>query len=69
LCKANDIPVYEKNFPLAKVYSADESFTTGTFAGLAPVGSVDGRTIGEGARGPVTKRLQDLYLDLIHRVS
>lgn len=69
LCKVNDIPVYEKNFPLAKVYSADESFTTGTFAGLAPVGSVDGRTIGAGARGPVTKRLQDLYLDLIHRVS
>lgn len=69
LCKANDIPVFEKNFPLAKVYSADESFTTGTFAGLAPVGDVDGRTIGEGVRGPVTKRLQDLYLDLIHRVS
>lgn len=67
LCKANDIPVYEKNFPLAKVYSADESFTTGTFAGLAPVGSVDGRKIGVGVRGPVTERLQGLYLDLIHR--
>lgn len=65
LCRDNGIPVYEKNFPLAKVYSADESFTTGTFAGLAPVGSVDGRTIGSGARGPLTERLQQLYLALI----
>lgn len=65
LCKANDIPVYEKNFRLMDCYSADESFTTGTFAGLAPVGEIDGRTIGTGQRGPVTKRLQDLYLALI----
>ncbi len=65
LCKANNIAVYEKNFPLAKVYSADESFTTGTFAGLAPVGDVDGRTIGSGRRGPVTERLQKLYLALV----
>lgn len=67
LCKANDIPVYEKNFPLAKVYGADEAFTTGTFAGLAPVGEVDGRIIGSGERGSMTERLQGLYLDLIHR--
>lgn len=66
LCRDNGIPVFEKNFPLAKVYGADESFTTGTFAGLAPVGDVDGRTIGSGKRGPLTKRLQDLYLALIH---
>ena len=66
LCRDNSIPVFEKNFPLAKVYGADESFTTGTFAGLAPVGTVDGRKIGAGARGPVTHRLQGLYLDLIH---
>lgn len=65
LCRNNDIPVFEKNFPLAKVYSANESFTTGTFAGLAPVGDVDGRTIGTGARGPLTEKLQNLYLALI----
>ncbi len=65
LCRDNDIPVFEKNFPLAKVYGADEAFTTGTFAGLAPVGNVDGRTIGSGARGPLTRRLQKLYLALI----
>lgn len=66
LCKANDIPVFEKNFPLMKCYSADEAFTTGTFAGLAPVGDIDGRTIGTGECGPMVKRLQRLYLDLIH---
>lgn len=65
LCQANDIPVFEKNFALRNVYSADESFTTGTFAGLAPVGSVDGRTIGSGERGPITKRLQDAYIALV----
>jgi len=67
LCHTNDIPVFEKNFSLMKCYSADEAFTTGTFAGLAPVGDIDGRQIGEGARGPVTERLQQLYLALIDR--
>jgi branched-chain amino acid aminotransferase len=66
LCRDNDIPVFEKNFPLAKCYSADEAFTTGTFAGLAPVGEIDGRKIGTGARGPMVERLQQLYLKLIH---
>lgn len=65
LCKANDIPVFERNFRLMDCYSADEAFTTGTFAGLAPVGEIDGRIIGDGERGPMVKRLQGLYLDLI----
>lgn len=65
LCKANDIPVFEKNFRLMQCYSADEAFTTGTFAGLAPVGEIDGRTIGTGKRGPLTERLQGLYLEHI----
>ena len=52
-----------------KCYGADEAFTTGTFAGLAPVGEIDGRIIGSGKRGPMVERLQGLYLDLIYRVS
>lgn len=67
LCKENGIPVFEKNFRLMQCYSADEAFTTGTFAGLAPVGSIDGRTIGTGKRGPITERLQKAYLKLIDR--
>lgn len=60
--------VHEKSFPLTKVYSADEAFVTGTFAGVIPVREVDGRTIGEGARGPVVERLQEAYRDLVERV-
>ncbi len=67
LCRANDIPVFEKNFPLAKCYGAEEAFTTGTFAGLAPVGAIDGRVIGSGQRGAMVERLQGLYLKLIHQ--
>jgi branched-chain amino acid aminotransferase len=47
------------------VYSAREAFVTGTFAGVVPVRSVDGRTIGSGGRGPVVERLQKLYVDLV----
>jgi branched-chain amino acid aminotransferase len=51
----------EKDFSLTDVYSADEAFVTGTFAGMIPVVSVDGRRIGGGERGPVTSDLQDRY--------
>jgi branched-chain amino acid aminotransferase len=64
LCKANDIPVYEKNFSVMQAYGAEEAFVTGTFAGLTPVVDIDGRAIGDGNR-PVTERLQSLYLELI----
>ncbi len=61
LCRANDIPVFERVFSLTDVYSADESFVTGTFGGLTPVSEVDGRRIGDGAvPGPVTARLTGL---------
>ena len=65
VCRENGIPAYERRFSLTDVYSADEAFVTGTFAGVAPVGVIDGRTIGGGGLGPITRRLQDLYLRLI----
>jgi branched-subunit amino acid aminotransferase/4-amino-4-deoxychorismate lyase len=55
------IPLRERNISIAEVYSADEMFTTGTMGELAPVLAVDGRAIGEGAAGPLTRRLQALY--------
>ena len=64
------VPAYEKDFSLFDVYGADESFCTGTFAGLTPVRKVDGRLIGErgddaaDASGPMTKRLRALYKEL-----
>lgn len=61
VARAAGITVRERNFSLTHVYGADEAFTTGTFAGVAPVGSVDGRVLGT-ARGPMVERLQQLYL-------
>ena len=63
VCRNADIPARETTFSLTDVYSASEAFVTGTFAGLVPVRSVDGRTIGSGVRGPVVERLQKLYAD------
>ena len=65
VCKANGIPVYEKNFSLMQVYGADEAFVTGTFAGLTPVFEVDGRTMTHTQRGPMVDRLQALYQELV----
>jgi len=52
------------DYTLPQLYVAEEAFVTGTMGGLAPVLSVDGRTIGVGAPGPVTKRLTALYAEL-----
>jgi branched-chain amino acid aminotransferase len=65
VCRDNGITARETTFSLTDVYSASEAFVTGTFAGVVPVRSVDGRTIGTGARGPVVERLQGLYAELV----
>ena len=67
LCRKNNIPVFEKNFSLTEVYSAEEAFVTGTFGGLTPVANVDGRTLENSQLGPMTARLRELYHDLIER--
>ncbi|MCA1778069.1 MAG: aminotransferase class IV, partial [Xanthomonadaceae bacterium] len=69
LCRELGIECREKPFSLTDVYSADEAFTTGTLSGLRPVGVIDGRDIGSGARGPVTERLQQAYAELLVRES
>ena len=61
LCKANNITVMEKNFLTDDVHTADEAFVTGTFAGVLPVTAVDEHVLSGGQRGPLTKRLQELY--------
>jgi len=65
LCEQNQVPVSQKNFSLTDVYGADEAFVTGTFAGLAPVREIDGRIIGDGERGPMVEKLQQLYLAML----
>jgi branched-chain amino acid aminotransferase len=54
----------EGDYTLPQLYTAEEAFVTGTMGGLAPVVRVDGRIIGDGQPGPVTKRLTDLFADL-----
>lgn len=63
VCEGAGIAAHERTFSLTDVYSASEAFVTGTFAGVVPVTSVDGRTIGSGARGPMVRRLQQLYAE------
>ena len=52
------------DFPLTRLYSAEEAFVTGTMGELTPVLVVDGRSIGTGGTGPLTKQLSAAYADL-----
>ena len=65
LCKEHDIPHEVRDFTQAEVYRADEVFCTGTMGELAAVTKVDGRTIGDGERGPMTERLSELFRALV----
>lgn len=65
VCRADGIPVFERNFSLVDTYSADEAFLTGTFGAQTPVADLDGRQIGSGELGPVTKRIRELYKNLV----
>ena len=64
LCRANGIPIFEKNFSLVEAYGADEAFLTGTFGAQTPVSEIDGKAIGNGEL-PVTQRIRLLYKGLI----
>jgi branched-chain amino acid aminotransferase len=65
ICKANGIPVFERNYSLVDTYGADEAFLTGTFGAQTPVSTIDGRQIGTGQMGPVTERIRTLYKQLV----
>jgi len=55
----------EKRITRDEVYVSDEVFFTGTAAEITPVREVDGRIIGDGARGPITRQLQTMYFDQV----
>jgi branched-chain amino acid aminotransferase len=65
ICKANGIPVFERNYSLVDTYGANEAFLTGTFGAQTPVSTIDGRQIGTGQMGPVTERIRTLYKQLV----
>ena len=64
LCARHGIPSRVADLSLTEAYRANEAFCTGTMGELASVTEIDGRTIGDGLPGPVTKRLSGLYNDL-----
>ena len=68
ICISNNIPIFEKNFSLVDVYSADEAFITGTLGSLVSVESIDGRLIENNANYSMTEKLLHLYNDLTHSV-
>jgi branched-chain amino acid aminotransferase len=65
LLRAVGVTVTEERFTRDEIYIADEAFLTGTAAEITPMRSLDDRTIGAGKPGPVTKRLQDSYFQVI----
>ncbi|NLR75320.1 MULTISPECIES: branched-chain amino acid transaminase [Leeia] len=64
---ANEIglTVVEKRITRDEVYTADEAFFTGTAAEITPIRELDGRQIGEGSAGPITKQLQKMFFDVV----
>jgi branched-chain amino acid aminotransferase len=64
LCARHAIPCEVRDLSLAEFYRADEVFCTGTMGELAAVTRLDGRTIGAGSVGALTRRLSELYRQL-----
>ncbi len=69
LARSIDIPLVEKRITRDEVYIADEAFFTGSAAEVTPIRELDNRTIGEGKPGPMTKKLQAMFFDLVHGKS
>ena len=69
ICAKNNIPCHQKNFSLYDTYSADEAFVTGTFGGLTPVTSIDGKPIENQNNKSLRENLNRLYEELIANES
>jgi len=61
VCSARGSVVRELDFTLGEAYGASEAFVTGTLGGVTPVTRIDGRTIGTGTAGEITRRISDWY--------
>ena len=62
VCLENEIKIYQRNFTLAEVYSADEAFLTGTFGAQTFVSEIDKCRIGSGAIGMLTSKIKEYYM-------
>lgn len=61
----NGIEVREERFTRDELYTAQEAFFTGTAAEITPIREVDDRTIGDGTPGPITRKLQAIFFDVV----
>lgn len=66
LAETINIQVVEKRITRDEAYTADEAFFTGTAAEVTPIRELDNRIIGEGVRGPITTKLQEMYFDSVY---
>lgn len=66
IAEEQGLPLTVKRITRDEVYIADEAFFTGSAAEVTPIREYDGRTIGNGGRGPITEKLQALYFDYVH---
>ena len=64
LARDNGIEVVERDLPREYLYLCDELFMCGTAAEITPIRSVDGRQVGAGVAGPLTRRMQELFFGL-----
>ncbi|MBI5827413.1 MAG: branched-chain amino acid transaminase [Deltaproteobacteria bacterium] len=65
IARDNALEVREERFTRDELYTADEAFFTGTAAEITPIREVDGRKIGQGRPGPVTKKIQSVFFDAV----
>ena len=65
LARVNGLDVIERDLPREYLYLCDELFMCGTAAEITPIRSVDGRQVGAGKPGALTRRLQELFFDLV----
>ena len=69
LAREMGLEVVERDLPREYLYLCDELFMCGTAAEITPIRSVDGRTVGTGRAGEITRKLQQAYFDLVKGVS
>jgi branched-chain amino acid aminotransferase len=69
IAKDNKIAINEERFTRDEIYISDEAFFTGTAAEVTPIREIDGRVIGHGKAGEITKKLQSIFFDIVRGKS
>ncbi len=65
LAREMGIPVHEGRITRDQLWLSDEVFFTGTAAEITPVREIDDRAVGDGAVGPITRRIQERFFDIV----